>query len=232
MKKAYILAICVLLSLNAFSQANFYKYSVGAGAGLTRAFGDLNRSRNSVAVYGTADYYLTPFITLGVEGQAGHLKGGETDTLQRYFNNKYLAGSLNVKAHLGAVLDKGFRNTRFQEIVNGIYIGTGIGVIRNSVSGTYHRVQDSGLRWPYDQGRDRTKDAFVPVNIGIDYALKDYQGYDRFLINVNFQGNFTFGEGLDGYDDSPVYTHNQYADTYVFASVGIKYKFGLIGYHK
>jgi hypothetical protein len=230
LKKIYFLVICLGLSLNSFSQTNFYKFSVGAGAGFTRPYSDLNRSRNSLAVYGTADYYLTPFITLGVEGQAGHIKGGDKDVgSKRYFNNAYMAGSANVKFHLGAVMDRGFRNTRFQEIINGLYVGTGIGIIRNKVSETYHPVR-VGVR--YDQGRDNTKDAFVPVNFGIDYALKDYHGWDRFLINVNLQGTLTFGEGLDGYDDSPVILHNQYPDAYIFPTVGIKYKFGFVGYHK
>jgi hypothetical protein len=233
LKKIYILVTCIALSLNAFSQSNFYKFSVGAGAGFTRPYGDLNKSLNSIAVYGTADYYLTPFVTLGVEGQSGHLKGGDKDVgSKRYFNNAYLTGSVNVKAHLGAFFDKGFRSTRFEDIINQIYVGTGIGIIRNKVSETTHRQKEDGTRFAYDQGRDNSKDAFVPVNIGIDYAFKDYHGWDRLLVNVNLQGNLTFGEGLDGYDDSPVYTHNQFADVYIFPSVGIKYKFGFVGYHR
>jgi hypothetical protein len=230
LKKIYISLVCLLVSINAFSQANFYKLSVGGGAGVTRAFGDLNKSRNSLAIYGVADYYLTPFITLGIEGQIGKLKGGDsTSTHKRYFENDFIAASINTKFHLGAFFDKGFRNTPVQDVVNGIYVGTGIGIIRNKISEAYHKEDP---RPPYDQGRNNSKDAYVPVNLGIDYSLKDVRGYDRFLLNLNLQGNLTFGEGLDGYDDAPVYTHNQYADVYIFTSIGIKYKFGLVGYHQ
>jgi hypothetical protein len=232
LKKIYISILCIALSLPAFSQANFYKLSVGAGAGITRVFGDLNKSRNSLAIYGTADYYLIPFVSLGLEAQVGHLVGGDKDDqYHRYFNNHYATGSVNAKAHLGAFLDKGFRSTPFRDVINGIYFGSGIGIIRNRLSETYHPVLN-GARPRYDQGRDQSMDAFVPVNVGIDYSLKDFRGYDRFLINLNFQANFSFGEGMDGYDDAPVYTHNQYADIYIFPSIGIKYNFGLVGYHK
>jgi hypothetical protein len=233
LKKLYFLVACITLSLNAFSQVNFYKFSIGAGAGLTRPYADLNRIRNSMAVYGTADYYLSPFTTLGLEGQVGHMKGGDKDVgSKRYFNNAYMSGSVNVKVHLGAFIDKGFRNGPFREVLNGLYAGTGIGILRNKVSETYHREEKDGTRYAYDQGRDRSKDAFVTFNGGIDYAIKDYHGWDRLLINANLQGNLTFGEGLDGYDDSPIYTHNQFADVYFFPSLGIKYKFGFVGYHK
>jgi hypothetical protein len=233
LKKIYISILCIALSLPAFSQANYYKISLGAGAGITRVFGDLNRSLNSMAIYGTADYYLIPFVSIGLEGQVGHLKGGNKDSqTHRYFDNHYMAGSLNAKAHLGVFLDKGFRTTPVQQVINGIYVGSGIGIMRNRLSDTYHVVLADGTRPTYDQGRDQSKDAFVPVNIGIDYSLKDFRGYDRILINLNFQGNFSFGEGMDGYDDSPVYTHNQYADIYIYPSIGIKYNFGLVGYHK
>jgi hypothetical protein len=233
LKKIYISILCIALSLPAFSQENFYKVSLGAGAGITRVFGDLNKSLNSMAIYGTADYYLIPFVSVGLEGQVGHLKGGDKDDqYHRYFNNNYIAGSVNAKAHLGAFLDRGFRTTPVEEVINGIYVGTGVGIIRNRVSETYHVLNGNGQRPTYDQGRDRSIDAFLPVNVGIDYSLKDFRGYDRFLINLNFQGNLSFGEGMDGYDDSPVYTHNQYADIYIYPSVGIKYNFGLVGYHK
>ncbi|MDB5019610.1 MAG: hypothetical protein JWQ28_737 [Pedobacter sp.] len=232
MKKIYILILCVSISLQAFSQENFYKFSLGAGAGITRVFGDLNESRNSMAVYGTADYYLIPFVSLGVEAQIGHLIGGDKNgPYLRYFNNHYATGSLNAKAHLGAFFDKGFRSTPFLDVINGIYFGAGIGLMRNRVSETYHPLTN-GKRPTYDQGRDQSIDALIPLNVGIDYAIKDFRGYDRFLINLNFQGNLSFGEGMDGYDDSPVYTHNQYADIYIYPSIGIKYNFGFVGYHK
>jgi hypothetical protein len=233
LKKIYILILCVSISLQAFSQANFYKISLGAGAGITRVFGDVNKSVNSVAVYGTADYYLIPFVSIGLEGQVGHLVGGDKNSQShRYFNNHYATGSLNAKVHLGAFVDKGFRNTPLQEVIDGIYVGSGIGIIRNRVSDTYHVLRADGSRQPYDQGRDQSSDAFVPVNIGFDYSLKDFRGYDRFLVNLNFQGNLSFGEGMDGYDDSPILTHNQSPDIYIFPSIGIKYNFGLVGYHK
>jgi hypothetical protein len=230
LKKIYISVVCLLVSINAFSQANFYKFSVGGGAGITRPFGDLNYSKNSLAIYGVAEYYLTPFITLGVEGQIGKLKGGDsTRTSKRYFENDFIAASINTKFHMGAFFDKGFRNSRARDVFNGLYVGTGIGIIRNKISDAYHKENP---RPAYDQGRNNSKDAYVPVNVGIDYALKDAGGYDRLLINVNLQGNLTFGEGLDGYDDAPVYTRNQYADVYIFTSIGIKYKFGMVGYHQ
>lgn len=51
-------------------------------------------------------------------------------------------------------------------------------------------------------------------------------------MNINLQSNLTIGEGLDGYDDSPVKFKNSSPDIYNYYSVGIKYHFGPVGISK
>ena len=48
------------------------------------------------------------------------------------------------------------------------------------------------------------------------------------MINFNAQSNFTFGEGLDGYNDPSTKFKNYDPDTFNVYSLGVKYFFGSI----
>jgi hypothetical protein len=229
LKRIYILLLCALAGLQAKAQTNYYKLSVGAGAGAAVAFGDLKNEVITPAVYSAADYYFSPYISVGLEGQLGKLKGGDTTLYHANFSNSYKAGNLNARVSAGAFMKKRFVPSTFNTLVRGFYVGTGIGLLRNNITERYP-TQNNNPR--INQGKRSSWDALVPVNVGLNYGFKEKNGYERLTVNLNFQSNFTFGEGMDGFDDNPLFSPNTNSDIYIFSSVGIKYKFGRVGYYK
>lgn len=229
MKRIYILLICALAGLQANAQSNFYKVALGGGAGFTVGYGDLNNQVMSPAVYGTADFYFTPYVSVGLEGQLGRIKGGDTTALYANYSNKYKAISSNVRVAGGAFMRHTYRPTLFRKLARGVYVGTGIGLLRNDITDRYPTLN---MNPRVNQGKRKSWDAYVPVNVGLNYGIREKHGYERIVINLNYQANLTFGEGMDGFDDNPLFVPNDSRDAYTFTSIGVKYKFGMVGYFK
>jgi hypothetical protein len=223
LKKITLILILLLIKTVVFSQTNYYKLSLGAGAGGTLAFADLDKKTIGFAAYGTFDYHFTPYVTLGLEVQKGELAGGDIlfDANNRQFINKYLTGSVNLKVQLGEFITAEQRYNRFLDVISGLYGGVGVGIIKNKISNVrYYDIN-------YYPGEDASSESIMPINIGINFYLPDKWGYTRYAINVNLQGTIDFGEGLDGY--TPTKEKN---DMYSFLSVGFKYHFGFMGLDK
>jgi hypothetical protein len=226
MKKVSTILIALLLCMNVMAQSNFYKLSIGGGIGYTHSFTDLQKHDFDLAGYGTLDYHFTPFFSLGGELQKGQIVGGsvESDPNERQFVNSYMSAKILGKIALGAFIDYN-RNT-FSNFAKDLYIGTGAGIIRNRMK-SIARIQGStGYVFP---GKDLSNDIVFPFDLGLNIYFNSYSGYPRVAININLQTNVTIGEGLDGYDDSPVKFKNSNPDIYNYYSVGIKYHFGPIG---
>jgi hypothetical protein len=226
MKKVSTILIALLLCMNVMAQSNFHKLSIGGGIGYTHSFTDLQKHDFDLAGYGTLDYHFTPFFSLGGELQKGQIVGGsvESDPNERQFVNSYMSAKIVGKIALGAFIDYN-RNT-FSNFAKDLYIGTGAGIIRNRMK-SIARIQGStGYVFP---GKDLSNDIVFPFDLGLNIYFNSYSGYPRVAININLQTNVTIGEGLDGYDDSPVKFKNSNPDIYNYYSVGIKYHFGPIG---
>lgn len=229
MKRIITSFFLLAFALSSFAQSNFYKISIGGGAGITQSFTEVKKHDFGLAGYGTLDYLLTPFASIGMEIQKGEINGGDyhTDPLNRQFVNSYSAFSFNGKIFLGMFMDDRYRYDGPAEVLKGIYLGSGIGVIKNSP------LYTTGLS-PDDPNHTYTaqstsKDVFLPINLGINLYFADGDGFYRYVLNFNYQGNFTLGEGLDGYDDSKTTFKSGKSDIYTFASVGVKYNFGKLG---
>lgn len=227
MKTILALLLPVILYVNAAAQSNFYKLGLGGGVGLTQSFADLNKHDFGLSGYGTLDYYLTPFISLGMEGQFGEINGGDVykDPNMRQFINTYKAVNLNGKLALGALID--YKHSDFANVIKGLYVGAGVGAIMNKMKFVVREKPDgSGYIFP---GKDKSTDLLVPLNLGINFNFADRSGYYRYGLNVNYQSNITLGEGLDGYDDSPIRFKSGNPDIYNYFSIGLKYYFGPMG---
>lgn len=203
-----------------FAQTNYYKFSVGAGAGATMAFADLQKKHITFAGYGTVDYYFTPYVTLGLEGQKGELAGGDVflDENNRQFINSYLTGTVNLKVSLGEFISSSQRRIPFFDFLGCLYGGVGLGIIKNKIANVRYNETY------FFPGEDKSTEEIVPVNIGINVPLANRWGFTRFDINVNWQTTFSFGEGMDGY--TPAAGHN---DIYSYLSAGVKLHFGVMG---
>lgn len=223
MKKATFLFALILLTVSSFGQTNFYRFSVGGGAGGTVAFADLDDQKISLAGYATVDYHFTPFVTFGVEVQKGQFAGGgyNTDSYRREFVNSYLTTIVNLKVQLGEFLTRYDLNNVFLNAIRGGYLGVGFGYLKNDVSA---RRSWGGVAFP---GEDKSTDALIPFNAGINFYFPNEWGYNRFAVNLNLQYALTSGEGLDGYGVKN--KDSQHNDLYWFASAGIKYHLGPMG---
>lgn len=202
---------------------------MGAGFGITQSFTDVQSYDFSRAAYGNLEYFLTPFVSGGLEFQMGKIKGGDaaTDRYGRGFVNSYKAATINGKLFLGALVD--YERSAFLNAIKGGYFGLGAGLVRNWQSTIARKQKNTGYVFP---GKNASTDLLLPVNLGINFYFPDRQGIPRFAINLNYQGNVTLGEGLDGYDDSPVKFDNGNPDIYNFYTIGLRYHFGLIGISK
>ncbi|MDQ7948846.1 MAG: outer membrane beta-barrel protein [Pedobacter sp.] len=223
MKRLTLLFSICCLSMLSFAQNNYYKFSVGAGAGGAMAFADLNKKKISFAGYATVDYHFTPYVTLGLEGQKGELAGGDIlfDPYNRQFINSDLTGTVNLKVSMGEFISSQQRRIPFFDFLSNVYGGIGLGIINNKISNVrYYDVN-------YYPGEDKSTEEIVPVNIGINIPMVNQWGYTRYAFNINWQTTFTFGEGMDGY--TPVVGKN---DMYSFLSAGVKLYFGPMGLDK
>ncbi|WEK19437.1 MAG: outer membrane beta-barrel protein [Candidatus Pedobacter colombiensis] len=227
MKPILTSLMALLLCLNANAQSNFYKMTIGAGAGATQSFADLAKHDYGFAGYGAFDYLFTPFVSLGLEGQMGEINGGDvnTDPNNRQFINSYKAFAINGKISLGALIN--YQRNSFANAIKGLYVGAGAGVVMNKMRFVVREKPDgSGYIFP---GKDSSNDLLIPLNVGIAFNFMDRYGYSKYGINFNYQTNITLGEGLDGYDDSPLKFKSGNPDIYTYFSIGLKYHFGSVG---
>ncbi len=226
--KIILTSILLACSLYVTAQSSFYKLSVGGGAGITRSYADLHEKNYATAVYGTADYLFTPFMSLGLEVQQGTIKGGQNkiDRYGRRFTNNYRALTLNGKLALGTFVD--YKSNALMNHFKGLYVGAGFGFIQNRVDELLRGIENAPeqVYVPY------TKEPVIPLNIGMNYFFPDRYGQYRYVANINFQSTIVVGEGMDGYDSSIITFRNGKPDVYSFFSLGIKYNFGPEGKSK
>lgn len=230
MKSIIVSALLFFIAFSLSAQSNFYKISVGAGIGATQSFTEVPRHSFGLAGYGTLDYLFTPFVSLGLEIQKGEINGGdyEKDKESRQFVNSYKAFAISGKISLGQVIEDHYRGPA--NWIRGLYIGSGIGVIQNS---TLYSLEADPSTPDYINVLEKTsKDLYLPLNLGVNLYFPDREGFYRYALNINYQGNITTGEDLDGYDNSRVTFKSGKPDIYTFLSIGLKYNFGTIGLSK
>jgi hypothetical protein len=223
LKKLSLIFTFLVISLAATAQKNYHKLKIGAGAGAALAFADLNKKTISFVGYGTLDFQITPFVSIGGEFQKGELAGGDIifDPYNRQFINSFIATTVNLKISLGEFMTDYQRRNDFLNFLSGVYFGAGVGVVRNKISNVRYYGDN------YFNGEDESSDEVIPINIGVDFNILDRWGYNRYGVNVNLQNNFTLGEGLDGYDAGA-----KRKDIYTYLSVGFRYHFGFMGVDK
>lgn len=200
---------------------NYHEYSLGIGAGITKTYAGVSKVQTKGAFHVDFDYYHTPFVIFGVQGQMGTLAGGdrETDRLGRAFTNKYTSLILQGNLQAGEFID--YSNNVILNAVKNLYVGSGVGLLFNDI--TYIERIDPGNPETYYDGLDKSMNLLVPLKFG--YEFKIFNAFDepQLRVDLSYQTNIVFDQGLDGYN-SPSHRPN----VYNYISVGLKYGLGSI----
>lgn len=254
MKNLFTTLLILLGTLNAFSQANFYKFGIGVNAGLTTAYTgfsydgakgapakdaskslDLNKSKT---FGGSLDYYFTPFISGGMEYNMVQLKDGP-DQHNRQFDFNFT--SIEVRGNVAAGQFFDFSYNPILYALRTLNVGLGFGVISgdNKVK-PYNPTLDGRLLDPDngvnkqepnsrqhgdDIGKSKFDNVFsIPASIGYNFNI--YNGYDEVFLQlgVNYKAVFTFSDDIDGYNDN--FPSNKSNDIYTTLGVSLKCMLG------
>jgi len=228
--KSYSVSLFVKLSLvfavlcsPSYAQFNFYKYSVGIGGGFNLPFADTKKANYSLATQITTDYYFTPYMNAGLEFQFGNMRGGEH--AKKHFNNNFMLGTLNARMQLGQFYDRYDRLNTITSLIRGLYMGIGVGIIRNNVIGYMEVPIDATHPNGLKEVPSLNKDLIFPLNLGGNVYLKDMYGRDRWELNFNFQLVTAMSDDMDA-NISP---NSNFNDMYNYLSIGVRYKFGTLG---
>lgn len=223
--KTFLTLILATFCFSAFSQSNFHTLSLGAGGGLTTSYGDLQEHNVGQAIYGTADYLFTPFISLGLEVQNGTIKGGQykPDIYGRQFRNNFRSLNINAKVQLGAFVN--YNHSQFLNYAKGFYLSAGVGAIQHKVKELERRIPGATPAVYVPE----SKEVFIPLSAGYNYYIPNKRGQYRYVLNLNYQTNVLLGEGMDGYDTSVIPFTETKPDVFTYLTIGIKYNFGPMG---
>lgn len=237
--KRYQLTLLFLVLISTLqAQMNYNRATIGLGAGVVHSYTDVREGAYTAAFAANLDYHLKFFITAGLEVQAGSIKGGGKDGAPdihgRKFENSYKAFTINTKIRAGEITN--FYYNDFLNYTKGFYLGLGVGAIQNDLTAPGGVIRDkinpadnSIYTFP---GESKSTNILVPLNLGIDFYFPDSWGDIRYILNINYQTNVVFGEGLDGYNDPKSKFKNLAPDMYNFLSIGGKYTFGPKGLSK
>lgn len=218
-----ILLLCSKILVAQLSY-NYSLYSIGLGGGIARAFADVPKEITTAAFFANFNYSYGPYITFSAELQAGKLAGGDTktDTHTRVFKNSFATAVFYADLQAGEFID--YQNRDFLNIIKNFYLGTGVGFVHNNMT----QIQRTSLIDPtyVFPGRDVSTEIMVPFRFG--YEFKFYNDYQEpyVKLNLGYEMNWVYGEGLDGYADPPAKFKNNHVDRYAQIFICVKRSFG------
>ncbi|MEH6307493.1 hypothetical protein RYH73_17720 [Olivibacter sp. CPCC 100613] len=223
----YLIFYCVLFVFSALlPNTTFAQFGGGlsgeVGGGLTQLYGEMAHKPLKPGYHLGIDYIVIPFVSVGLQGMMGKLAAD--DWTGRSAENNYIGANINAKARLGLVLNGGggnfelnyIREPFFKSLIRNLYIGAGIGFLRNDVEARRSTSED-----PNFVGADKSKGAFVPLNAGIDIPFGYSLSGPTWAVNVNAQLGLYFGDELDGYANM----YSQHDDRLFYFSLSIKRSF-------
>ena len=226
--KKYILLVAVTFaSFMAKAQGgyNYNSFGFGVGASYNHPLADLKKGYSDLGYNANFTYYYNPYVPVVLEFQMGKLRGGGNTVAEdkdtRRFENKYKALILHVDYQLGDAID--YYRSGFLNILKNFYGGIGVGAMFNNVDANRFSLIDQGYQFP---GKQKTVNLVVPIRFGYEFKIFDYYGVPKFGIDIGYQHNVTFGEGLDGYEDPTSKFKNNAPDQYRQITIGFKYNFG------
>jgi hypothetical protein len=195
-------------------------FRLGIGGGVTTLMTHYHEDPFKGVFIGSLDYDVNPYLSLGLEAQAGTLEGID-DVYHLYYassTDNYLAGNFNVRVAVGQFSDF-YSENGFTDALKRIYIGAGVGEIHTNIKFTYN----PGLAaTKYGDPQPYGNYYIFPFNFGTNIDLPGVLGRDKVSINPNYQFNYVNSLYLDGFQSSQ-YSHLK--GFYSILSIKLKYKF-------
>lgn len=223
--KKYTLIICLLIiGAAAKAQYNYSEWGVGGGYGTTRPYSDLRQNDTNKGMYFDLFYNYSPYLPFALEMQIGKLSGGNdlTDPSRRFFVNNYLAFNAHADLQLGEITE--YEGNFLMQRLKNLYMGLGIGAIFNNITSV--RRNAANVPDYVFPGKDHSVNALIPIRLGYEFKIFDYNDEPFMSLNFTYTHNLTFAEGLDGYDDPSSKFKNNAQDMFRTITVGIKVNFG------
>ena len=259
MKRIFLFAVFGMFAFpyGGYSQSGnespipYFRYSVTAGLGVNRLYGDLDRRQIGGGGYLWGNYFLTHGVSIGLELQEGILRGKDTiptDEVYRKAVNFHHAAILGVRFQpIKFLQDDHLRRIEYREsfgkrTLNSVYVGAGIGVL-HSLQWDQRRVYDVVESESPDPvtgnpimiesvlqehaGRNYGFSYIISTEFGVEVPLHSLKPdlLDAYIWNLMVKGqvNFSLDDELDGYSGS--YPGNDHNDLYALLSVGINLRF-------
>jgi hypothetical protein len=228
LKKYFLLFVLILSSVIVKAQGdyNFMPYSVGFGVSTIRGYTNVAKQNNTLSGNINFTYNYSPYLPITLELEKGRLWGGSrvTDPSGREYENNYLGLYVLADLQLGQIIDYDY--SAFNEVIKNLYVGGGFGFVSDNVDNQRFDFRNPSNGNFY--GKDKSLNLAIPLRLG--YQFKIYNEYDEpfMSIDVVYQHNIVFAEGLDGYDDPPSQFKNQHPDQYRNIGIVFKYNFGTI----
>jgi hypothetical protein len=234
LKKYFLLFVLILSSVIVKAQGdyNFTPYGIGFGVSTIRGYTNVAKQNNTLSANINFTFNYSPYLPITLELENGRLWGGSptTDPSRRWYENNFIAIYLHADLQLGQIIDYDYSS--FNEAIKNLYFGGGFGLVSDNVNNQRHNVLTSS-QYPVPgdytyPGNNKSLNLAIPLRLG--YQFKIYNEYDEpfMSIDVVYQHNIVFGEGLDGYNDPPSQFKNQHPDQYRNIGIVLKYNFGTI----
>lgn len=221
MKNASILFALSLLVCLKTSAQEYHIYSFSVSPGLNRTYADTKKSKTLLSINSQWSYAINKDVHFTIDALSGWLEGGDDFNSQfdKNFKNRYIAFTAGYRVSFGAFFKNNSSETL--EALKNTFIGVSGGVVRNDI----RTIQPKKTMTEYYPIIMKSYNLIVPISIGYDLPLTFDDDDTRFNIRLAYQGSFTFGEGLDGYNEIGRNV-NKNPDIFTVFSLGLVYRFG------
>jgi len=257
--KLLLILTLTVLSHNTFSQSNFRRWSIGIHPGVTIDNMDFRYDRpngfnneglkdfetNKQSIFGVnGDFYVTPFVSIGLDLNKVSLKNG-LDDYHRIYRSEFYSVEFKGAVVMGQFFKYDVDNWLL--LFKNFYVGSGVGFLwgsnnvkdfnpsldpyRGPTSNMLKQGNPPGHRQhDKDDGKSIFNGVTVPVEIG--YNVNFFDDYDeiRHVVSIGYRTNFTTTDNINGYADrTNAGFRNLYRDTYSSVNITYKYHFGAFG---
>lgn len=162
-------------------------------------------------------YYLDVSLDIG----SGKLSAGATDAnasnKQMKFTNNILSVAVLARfAPLKLTNDIPYKSALYY--ISNLYVGTGIGFMKNKVEANIFKDDDYAYI-----GNNDGSNVILPVELGISLPVWHLPHQQDISLNINYRFNFCLDDKVDGYQ-TPSYV-NERKDVYNTLLFGLGYRF-------